>query len=238
VQAFPEAADSAAVPEFRGPRPPGVYLVDKPFSQATIRLGAPGVQRPHPDYYRLAVASYVFGEGGFTSRLMTRIRSDEGLAYGVGSQTESDYRRRGTVLVGLQTKAPTGAYAVKLVLEEMRRMAKEGITDEELAKAKDGLLKSLPSLFDTPANTARIFAQGEVWKRSSDHYLQYQKTLQALTRAEVEEAFRKYFAADSMRIVVVGPKDVLLKKDAEHTVSLSDFGKVQELTLEELDKRE
>jgi zinc protease len=184
------------------------------------------------------VASYVFGEGGFTSRLMTRIRSDEGLAYGVGSQTESDYRRRGTVLVGLQTKAPTGAYAVKLVLEEMRRMAKEGITDEELAKAKDGLLKSLPSLFDTPANTARIFAQGEVWKRSPDHYLQYQKTLQALTRAEVEEAFRKYFAADSMRIVVVGPKDVLLKKDLAHSVSLSDFGKVQELAPEELDKRE
>jgi zinc protease len=235
---FPAEARVAAVAAFTGPRPPGVYLVDKPFSQATIRLGAPGVQRPHPDYYRLAVASYVFGEGGFTSRLMTRIRSDEGLAYGVGSQTESDYRRRGTVLVGLQTKAPTGAYAVKLVLEEMRRMAKDGITDEELAKAKDGLLKSLPSLFDTPANTARIFAQGEVWKRSPDHYLQYQKTLQALTRAEVEEAFRKYFAADSMRIVVVGPKDVLLKKDLAHSVSLSDFGKVQELAPEELDKRE
>jgi len=239
VEQFPagNAADTAA-PKFKGPLPPGVYLVDKAFSQATIRLGSPGVRRPHPDYYRLVVASYVFGDGGFTSRLMERVRSNEGLAYGIGSEVESDYHRTGTVYVGLQTKAPTGAYAVKLVLEEMRKMADKGITDEELNKAKEGLLRSLPSLFDTPANTASIFAQGEVWGRALDHYSEYQKTLQAMTRKEVEEAFRKYFHPDSLRIILVGPKNVLLAKDEIHQVSLSDFGKIREITLEELDKRE
>ncbi len=238
VEAFPPGGDSVAVPPFRGPRKPGVYIVDKPFSQATIRLGAPGLRRPHPDYYRLVVASYIFGDGGFTSRLMARVRSDEGLAYGIGSEVESDYYRSGTVYVGLQTKAVSGAFAVKLVVEEMRRMAEKGITDEELAKAKEGLLKSLPSLFDTPGATARIFAQGEVWKRSLDHYVEYQKTIQAMTRVEVEEAFRKYFHPDSLRIVVVGPKNILLQKDEAHKVSLSDFGSVTELTTEEMDKRE
>ncbi len=238
VEAFPKGYEAPSIPAVKGPHNPGVYLVDKPFSQATIRMGAMGVQRPNPDYYRLVVASYIFGDGGFTSRLMERVRSNEGLAYGIGSEVESDYYRTGTVYVGLQTKAPTGAYAVKLVIEEMKRMANDGITDEELAKAKDGLLKSLPSLFDTPGSTARIFAQGEVWKRSPEHFIEYQKSLQAMTRKEVEDTFRKYFNSDSLRIVVVGPKNVLTQKDEAHQVSLSDFGTITDLTQEELDKRE
>ena len=118
-------------------------------------------------------------------------------------------------------------------------MAKDGITDLELEKAKDGLLKSLPSLFDTPASTARIFAQSEVWKRSPEHFREYRKTIQAMTRAEVEDAFRRYFNADSLRIVAVGPKNVLLAPDALHGGdSLKDFGTVTEITEQELDKRE
>ena len=239
VENFPDAGEVAqSIPVVKGPQKSGVYLVDKPFSQATIRMGAMGVQRPNPDYYRLVVASYIFGDGGFTSRLMGRVRSNEGLAYGIGSEVESDYYRTGTVYVGLQTKAPTGAYAVKLVIEEMRRMAKDGITDEELVKAKDGLLKSLPSLFDTPAATAHIFAQSEVWKRSLDHFTEYQRAIQTMTKGEVEDAFRRYFNSDSLRIVVTGPKNVLTQKDAEHNVSLSDFGGITEMTADELDKRE
>jgi len=239
VEQFPMGGGASdSIPPFKGPNPPGVYLVDKPFSQATIRLGAVGVRRPDPDYYRLVVASYILGDGGFTSRLVERVRTKEGLAYSIGSEVESDYYRTGSVYVGLQTKAPTGSYAIKLVIEEMRRMAKDGITDEELAKAKEGLLKSLPSLFDSPSSIANIFAQGEIWKRSPDHYVEYQKTLQAMTRQEVETAFRKYFDADSLRILVIGPKDVLMQKDPVHGTSLSDFGKVTEWTAEDLDKRD
>ena len=227
-----------SLPPFRGPGKPGVYFLDKQFQQATLKMGAPGVKRPHPDYYPLVVASYIFGDGGFTSRLMERVRSNEGLAYGVDSDVSSDYNRAGTVSVSLQTKVETGAYAVKLVMEEMRRMAKDGITDQELQKAKDGLIKSLPSLFDTPAATARIFAQGEIWKRSPDHYLEYVDTIQKMKKAEVEKAFRQYFVPDSMRIVVVGPNSPLMKKDEKHQVSLADFGAVKVMSLQELDKRE
>ncbi len=226
-----------SVPAFQGAREPGVYLVDKTFSQATIKMGAEGVKRPHPDYYPLIVANYVFGDGGFTSRLMTRIRSEEGLAYGVGSFVDSDYNREGKVGVSLQTKAATGAYAVKLVLEEMRNLAEKGITDEELQRAKDGLSKSLPSLFDTPPATASIFAQSEIWGRDLDHFENYRKRIETMTKEEVEAAFRKYFRPEAMRIVVVGPKEQLLKKDSVHKVEFSQFGTVTEITTHEMEAR-
>jgi hypothetical protein len=59
-----------------------------------------------------------------------------------------------------------------------------------------------------------------------------------MTRQEVETAFRKYFDADSLRILVIGPKDVLTQKDPVHGTSLSDFGKITEWTSEDLDKRD
>jgi zinc protease len=222
---------------FKGPMAPGVYIVDKPFAQATIQIAAPGVKRPDPDYYRLSVASYIFGDGGFTSRLVEKVRSNEGLAYGVSSDIESDYYRRGSVSVSLQTKVETGAYAIRLVLDEMKRMREGGITEAELVKAKDGLLKSMPSLFDSPGATARIFAQGEIWRRKPDHFIEYEKSIKALTKAEVEDAFKRYFLPDSMRIVVVGPKAGLMAKDARG-LSLTDFGKVTDITTAELDKRD
>lgn len=228
---------SDSIPPYRGPEAPGVYMIDKKVSQATLKMGAPGVKRPHPDYYPLVVASYVFGDGGFTSRLMEKVRSNEGLAYGVDSDVGSDYYRRSTVSVGLQTKVETAAYAIKIVLAEMRAMAKDGITDVELQRAKDGLIKSLPAMFDTPSATAKAFSQGEIWKRSPDHYLEYMETINKLTKGEVETAFRKYFNPDSMRIVVVGPKEQLMKKDERNQAGLSDFGKVRELTLQDIEAR-
>jgi zinc protease len=225
-----------SLPPYRGAEKPGVYVVDKAVTQATIRMGAPGVKRPNPDYYPLVVASYIFGDGGFTSRLMEKVRSNEGLAYGVDSDVGSDYYRQSTVSVSLQTKVETGAYAIQIVLAEMRKLAKEGVTDEELQRAKDGLIKSMPSLFDTHAGTGRIFAQGEIWKRSSEHFKEYIAAINKMTKADVATAFQKYFVADSMRIVLVGPKDALMKKD-ERGNSLSDFGPVKFLSLDEIEAR-
>jgi zinc protease len=239
IARLPDAYKSGqdSLPPFRGAASPGVYLVDKQAAQATIKIGAPGVKRPHPDYYPLSVASYAFGDGGSTSRLMEKVRSNEGLAYGVNSNVGSDYNRQSTVSVSLQTKVETGAYAAKIVLDEMEKMAKEGITDVELQRAKDGLIKSLPSMFDTPISTARIFAQGETWKRDPDHYVNYVKTLEKMTKEEVNAAFRKYFNRDSMRIVVVGPREALLKKDERSGLPLSSLGPVKELSLADIEAR-
>ncbi|MEO6094516.1 MAG: hypothetical protein ABIW76_02165, partial [Fibrobacteria bacterium] len=103
--------------------------------------------------------------------------------------------------------------------------------------AKDGLIKSLPAMFVTPAATARAFAQGEIWKRSPEHYLEYMDIMNKMTKAEVENAFRKYFNPDSMRIVVVGPKDQLMKRDEHNQAALSQFGGVRDLTLRDIEAR-
>lgn len=186
-------------------RKPGIYVVDKDISQANISINQPFVKRPHEDYYPAAVASFILGGGSFTSRLMNRVRSDEGLAYSVYSSVGNSYRDTAMVTIALQTKVESVDFALKLVYEEVDKLAKDGPTEEELAQAKKALIESLPSLFDSPSSTAIIFAKGELQGKSLDHYLDYVKEINAVTSEQVKAMIVKYFDKDKMTTSIVAP---------------------------------
>jgi len=73
-------------------------FVQRPGTQANVRLGLPLFRRPDPDYYPVAVMNEILGGAGFTSRLGSKIRSDEGLTYSIHSQAESNYLYPGVFL--------------------------------------------------------------------------------------------------------------------------------------------
>lgn len=186
-------------------RKPGIYVVDKDISQANIAMNQPFVKRPHVDYYPAAVASFILGGGSFTSRLMNRVRSDEGLAYSVYSSVGNDYRDTAMTTIALQTKVESVDFALKLIFEEVDKLAKEGPSEEELAQAKKSLIESLPSLFDSPSSTAIIFAKGELIGKTFDHYLDYVKEINAVTAEQVKTMVAKYFDRSKMTISIVAP---------------------------------
>ena len=188
---------------------PGIYVVNKDITQANISMSQPFVKRPHPDYYPAAVASFILGGGSFSSRLTTRVRSDEGLAYSVQSSVENDYYDVGLTTISLQTKVESAPFAMKLIFEEIQKLAKEGPTAEELSLAKKSLIESLPSLFDSPENTTLIFAEGEMLGKSFDHYLDYVKEINAITPEQIKAMIAKYFDPAKMSISIVGPADKL-----------------------------
>ena len=198
-------------PLFDSPKPiaflnkPGIYVVDKDISQANITLNQPFVMRPHPDYYPAAVANFILGGGSFSSRLMTRVRSDEGLAYHISSRAGNDYRDTAMISISLQTKVESAPLAMKLIYEEIDKLASEGPTEEELSMAKKTLVESLPGEFDSPASTAIIFAQNEMIGKKLDHYVEYVKEINAVTVEQVKAMIKKYYGKDKMTVSVVGP---------------------------------
>ena len=186
-------------------RKPGIYVVDRDITQANISMNQPFVKRPHPDYYPSAVASFILGGGTFNSRLMTRVRSDEGLAYSIRSSVGNDYRDTSMTTIALQTKVESVGLALKLIYEELDKLAKDGPTAEELELAKRSMVESLPSLFDSPSSTAEIFAEGELLGKSDDHYLDYVKEINAVTAEQVKAMVAKYFDKSKMTISIVAP---------------------------------
>ncbi len=221
-----KAQDKTEIPPLRLRNKPGIYLVNKEISQANISMSAPFVKRPHPDYYPTAVSSFILGGGSFSSRLMSRVRSDNGLAYSIYSTVDNDYRDTGLVTIALQTKVESASEALRLVKEEVLRLAKDGPTEAELEQAKKTLIESLPSLFDSPASTTILFAKGELLGKKDSHYVDYVNEIGKVTAEQVRQMIAKYFAPEKMTVSIVGPAE-----------KLKDLGSVTIVPLDSLDFR-
>ena len=204
-----DAKSNTEIPPLRLRNKPGIYLVDREISQANISMSAPFVKRPHPDYYPTAVSSFILGGGSFSSRLMSRVRSDNGLAYSIYSTVDNDYRDTGLVTIALQTKVESASEALRLVKEEVLRLAKEGPSEAELEQAKKTLVESLPSLFDSPSSTTILFAKGELLGKKDSHYIDYVNEINKVTAEQVKQMIAKYFAPERMTVSIVGPADRL-----------------------------
>src|SRR6185436_10777212 len=83
---------------------PGAYLVDKDVNQGRVSMMLPGITRDDPDYFAVLVMNDILGGGGFTSRLVNRVRSDEGLAYDTQSSFPGGIYYPQTFTVGFQSK--------------------------------------------------------------------------------------------------------------------------------------
>ncbi len=157
---------------------------------------------------------------------MSRVRSDNGLAYSIYSTVDNDYRDTGLVTIALQTKVESASEALRLIQEEVARLAKEGPTDAELEQAKKTLVESLPSLFDSPASTTVLFAKGELLGKKDSHYIDYVNEIEKVTAEQVKQMTAKYFAPEKMTVSIVGPAE-----------KLKDLGSVTIVPLDSLDFR-
>lgn len=187
-------------------RKPGTFAVEREITQANISLNQPFLRRPHKDYYPAAVASFILGGGSFSSRLMERVRSDEGLVYGISSGVGNSFDDTTLTTIVLQTKAEQAPKALEIVFAEIRKLAEGGPTEQELLQAKKTLIESLPSLFPDAEETAVTFATNEYTGRQFDHYKQYVEEISAVTAEQVKEMIAKYFDPAKMTISIVGPK--------------------------------
>ena len=119
-------------------------IVVKDTEQAYIYFGAPyNLKSNDEDTYKSKVAGFILGESGFGSRLMEEIRVKRGLAYSAYSRTSIN--RSNSYFSGhLQTKNESLEEAKSVVISEIKKFVKEGVTQNELDQAKRFLLGSEP----------------------------------------------------------------------------------------------
>ena len=215
---------------------PGVYLLDKDVNQGRVSVLLPGIRRDNPDYFSVLVMNDVLGGGGFTSRIMSRVRSDEGLAYSAYSSFPGGVYYPLTFTAAFQSKSRTVAYATSIVLQEMKKMAGGLPTETELNTSKRGFVDRFPHSFATKGQVANTFAQDEFtgrYARDPDYWQNFRARIEAVTAGDVERVAKKYLTPDKAVILVVGHKDDVLMKLPDHPVELKELtsGPVTELPL-------
>lgn len=202
---------------------PGLYLVDKDVNQGRVAVLLPGFLRDSPDNFAVALMNMVLGGGGFTSRIMNRVRSDEGLAYSAFSLFRGGVYYPTPFHAGFQSKSRTVAYATSIVMEEMKRIANEPVSDEDLETAKRAFIDNLPRRFTTKANVAEAFVEEEFtgrYARQPDFWKTYRSKIQAVTKEDVLRVAKKYLDLNQVAILVVGQKAEIMKGHPDHPVDL------------------
>ncbi|MBT1077102.1 M16 family metallopeptidase [Geobacter grbiciae] len=213
-----------SVPEPAREVKPVVLLARKAVPQSAIRMGHPGIDKNNPDLYAIRVMDYILG-GGFTSRLMTEIRSNEGLAYNVHASFDIGRRFIGTFEAETETKSETTAKAISLMRNIIAGMTKEPVTDAELTLAKDSIINSFIFGF---ARTDAVVAQRariEFYGYPERYLENYRANIAKVTKDDVLRVARKYLKPDRMVIVVAGD-------DKTFDKPLSTFGTVELIKLE------
>ena len=213
------AADSLFPPISIRPLAKSV-IVNRPITQSYIRMGLPLFKRPNDDFYAVQVLNLILGGEGFTSRLGSKVRSDEGLAYVIYSSAGSNYVFPATFFIEFHTKNETAVRAMSLSYNEVSRVRASGITDEELSHAKKVLVDALPSMFRTVDDIVDNYAGNEFLKRPPDHFTAYPDKIKALTKADIFAVAKKYLDPAAITYTVVGDTSVIFKNDTISGFSL------------------
>jgi zinc protease len=213
------------IPEVQFEFRPGVYVIDKDITQANIRVGELGIKRDNPDKYAIALMNFILGGGSFTSRLTTRVRSDEGLAYSVRSRFSTGSRDYGLFYAYTQTKTATAHRALEIFFEEFDKIRKEPPSEAELETARDSYINNFVFQFDSPGEIVNRLMSLEYDDYPPDYYQKYLDNIRAVTLDDIRRVADKYIKPDSMTIVVVADTSAIVG-------DLSDFGTVTRLELE------
>jgi zinc protease len=187
---------------------PGIYLLDRPdLTQSEIRVGHLGLPRAHADYFPLKLANYVLGEGGFSSRLMARIRSDLGFTYGIRSGF-SFRRAPGPFTVSTFTPAEHTAQVVQEIRSVLTEVHRHGVTPQELEEAQSYYVGHYPLGLETSRGISRQVMSIDLYDLGTDYLKRYCDQIRNVTLDSAAAAARDHLHPDDLVILVMGPAAV------------------------------
>jgi predicted Zn-dependent peptidase len=174
----------------------------KELEQVHIVLGVPSYPLAHERRYAASLLNVILG-GGMSSRLFQNIRERQGLAYAIESDL-SPYTDSGVLSVYAGTSRESAAQLIRSVCDEFRHVRGDGVSAEELRRAKDHLKGSMMlSLESTSARMSNLARQAMYLHRfiSLDEML---ASIEAVTREEVHTIARDFFEPGRITLTVLG----------------------------------
>jgi predicted Zn-dependent peptidase len=212
---------------------PGLYLLEKEVSAPAVGVShqiAVDRRAPLEDHAALEILNDILGGSGFRSRLMERLRSDEGLTYGIYSYISHEGRPGvpGQIDSSYETKKASVARSIGSVVEEFQKMAVGQVTPAEVQEQIDAWRNRFVFQFTNEFYSVSRLMEQELDDRPYDYDRQLLEAVQKVSPADVERVAKKYLKPENLTISVFG---LLTEEDRK---ALAEKYKVTVLPREEV----
>ncbi len=186
----------------------GISVIDYDTPQSVALFGHTGMARDDPDFFAAFILNEILGGSGLGSRLMTEVREERGLTYGVYSYLLP--RDHAELYLGSVASANDRiAEAIEVIRDEWRRLAEEGVTAEELQDAKTFLTGAYPLRFDGNGRIASILVGMQMIDLPVDYIATRNANVEAVTLEEINRVAAELLRPDALHFTVVGKPEGL-----------------------------
>jgi predicted Zn-dependent peptidase len=201
----------ASIPALDVASPPkkaeyGLFIIRKQIPQSTAVSGEFTLSKNDPDFYAFTILDFIIGSGGFSSRIFSAVRNNEGLAYSAGSfyKARANYGVFGTYAI---TKTASTIQAIQLINDILRDVAGGSVSPSELDSAKKSILNSFIFSFVQPSQIASQQMSIAFEKLPADFLSGYRKRIEAVTQDDLKRVAAKSLNENRRMTLIVGDAD-------------------------------
>ena len=198
---LPAKANLVPVPDIAAAKPPQRAFVPLDVPQTVITFGGPGVLRHDPNFMAAYVVNHIVGGGGLSSRLYHEVREKRGLAYSVYEALL--WMDHSALFIGnTGTRADRAGETMDAVDKEIRRIAEDGPTQQELDEAKSYLKGSQMLALDTSSKLASGLLQYQLDKLPIDYIEKRNAIVDAVTLDDARKAAKRLWSQGLLTVIV------------------------------------
>ncbi len=192
-----------SIPVYKKKIEPKIYLHKKDIRQSTIVFAGEGISRNDPYFYPAYVMNYILGGGGFFSKLTTEIREKRGLVYSVYSYLYR-YDKYNFFSGGAETSNENVDKVIKIIKEEIMKVKKEGVSEEELKNAKNYLINSYVLRLDSNKKVASILLNTQMDGLSTDFFEKRNDYINSVSLKDIKKIASKILDENQIFFLVIG----------------------------------
>ena len=174
--------------------------------QTSLQLAWPGIKRKDPDFFAAYVMNYILGGGSFSSRLYNEVREKRGLAYGINSFLVN-YDHASALGINTATRSDRAPETLKIIRDEVDRMAASGPTEQELDAAKKTIIGGYAvNNLDSSESIASTLVELQISDLGIDYIQRRAGLINAVTLKQARDVAARVFSAEPS-VMIVGPEN-------------------------------
>jgi zinc protease len=197
-----KAPDVAPIPTERKTRV--LFAERTKIPQTTFTMGqVVDLRRNSPDYPAIQVMNEILS-GSMSARMFTEVRTKKGLAYSVWGYANIPFDRPGVFSCTALTRNEQSLEAVAAVKEEVIKLVDKGVTEKELAEARESIINSFVFNFDTPSKILGRQMTYEYFGYPMDFAEKLLDGIKKVTVADVNRVAKQYIDPEKFVLMGVG----------------------------------